>query len=210
MPCTNVTGRHAVLLQFLYMEDIMANSKTVSLVAAISDKIAAAAGAKIKAETLGGSLALQMSALFAECDSDEAFAEVFGNGINGKDHVAGLLRDAVETKIAKCTAKTKDAVRNMLRVRMSEARKLRRLGGMPQKDELIQAALKRYQKPATKDAKPGGNESSKVSIAADASMDDIADALSVWVAKHGSASAGLVAKLADFLPVSVKRTRKAA
>lgn len=189
----------------------MANSKTVSLVAAISDKIAAAAGAKIKAETLGGSLALQMSALFAECDTDEAFAEVFGNGINGKDHVAGLLRDAVETKIAKCTAKTKDAVRNMLRVRMSEARKLRRLGGMPQKDELIQAALKRYQKaPAPKDAKPGGNESSKVSIAADASMDDIADALSVWVAKHGSASVGLVAKLADFLPVSVKRTRRVA
>ena len=43
-----------------------------------------------------------------------------------------------------------------------------------------------------------------------ASMDDIADQLSIWVAKHSAASAGLVSKLADFLPVSVRRQRKQA
>lgn len=186
----------------------MANQSIVSRVAIIADSIANTFGAKTKAETLGGALAVQMSELFAECTTDALFSEVFGNGINGKAHIAGMLRDAVELKIAKLSKEKKEGIRNMLRVRMSEARKLRRLEGMPQKGEQLQAALKRYQKAPAKSAKPEGNESGKVAIADDASMDDIADALSVWVAKHGAASAGLVAKLADFLPVSVKRTNR--
>ena len=75
----------------------------------------------------------------------------------------------------------------MMRVRFSEARKLRRAEGMPQKGESIQSALKRYVKPAEKQAKPEGNESHKVVIADDASLDELADALSIWVAKHGAA-----------------------
>jgi len=183
----------------------MANQAIVSRVSVIAAALVNSYGAKVKSETLGGALAIQMAELFALCTTDAEFEEVFGNGINGKEHVAGLLRDTVEANIAKMHKDKKDGIRNMLRVRMSEARKLRRLEGMPQKGEQLQAALKRYQKVAAKPAAPGGNESSKVAIADDASMDDIADALSIWVAKHGAASAGLVAKLADFLPVSVKR-----
>lgn len=196
-------------LSILYMEKIMANQTTLSLVASVAALFVDVASAEGRAKTVGGKLSASMSELFATCDTDERFEEVFGNGINGKAHVPGLLRDAIEAKIAKM-AKAKQAdVRNMVRVRFSEARKLRRAEGMPQKGESIQTALKRYAKPVVKSAKPEGNTAGW-SIPADASMDEIADQLSVWVAKHGAASAGLVAKLADFLPVSVRRNRKTA
>lgn len=188
----------------------MANQNTVALVATVAGLFVETVASDLRAASIGGKLSASMTALFAECDTDERFVEVFGNGINGKAHMPGLLRDAIEAKIVKLSKEKKEAVRNMVRVRFSEARKLRRAEGMPQKGESIQSALKRYAKPAERKAKPEGNDSHKVAIADDASMDDIADALSIWVAKHGAASAGLVAKLADFLPVTVKRSRKAA
>jgi hypothetical protein len=197
-------------ISILYMEEIMANQTTLALVATVAGLFVETTSQHIRAESIGGKLSAQMSELFAQCDTDDKFAEIFGNGINGKAHVPGLLRDAIEAKIAKMSKQKQEAVRNMIRVRFSEARKLRRAEGMPQKGESIQSALKRYQKPVEKQARPEGNTSGKVSIADDAGLDDIADALSIWVAKHGAASAGLVAKLADFLPVSVKRIRKAA
>ena len=52
-----------------------------------------------------------------------------------------------------------EGIAKMLKVRLSEARKLHRLEGTPQKGEDIQAALKRYAKPAEKKAKPEGNAS---------------------------------------------------
>ena len=170
-------------------------------------------GAQLKHQTAGASVATAISALFADVNgSDDAFIEAFGNGMapKAKAYKAGSLAEGVKAKIAKMAKDKREQILSILKVRLSEARKLRKLGGMPSKGESIQAALKRYQTPAEKQAKPEGNESHKVAIADDASMDDIADALSVWVAKHGSASAGLVAKLADFLPVSVRRSRKAA
>jgi len=192
------------------MEKIMANQTSLALVATVAGLFVETVNSDLRAASIGGKLSASMTALFAECDTDAAFAEVFGNGINGKAHIPGLLRDAVEAKIVKLSKEKKEAVRNMLRVRFSEARKLRRAEGVPQKGESIQSALKRYVKPAEKQAKPEGNESHKVVIADDASLDELADALSIWVAKHGAASAGLVAKLADFLPVSVRRNRKQA
>ena len=188
----------------------MANQTSLALVATVAGLFVETVNSDLRAASIGGKLSASMTALFAECDTDAAFNEVFGNGINGKAHVPGLLRDAVEAKIVKLSKEKKEAVRNMLRVRFSEARKLRRAAGMPQKGESIQSALKRYVKPAEKQAKPEGNESHKVVIADDASLDELADALSIWVAKHGAASAGLVAKLADFLPVAVRRGRKQA
>jgi hypothetical protein len=192
------------------MEKIMANQTSLTLVATVAGLFVETVNSDLRAASIGGKLSASMTALFAECDTDAAFAEVFGNGVNGKAHIPGLLRDAVEAKIVKLSKEKKEAVRNMMRVRFSEARKLRRVEGMPQKGESIQSALKRYVKPAEKRAKPEGNESHKVVIADDASLDELADALSIWVAKHGAASAGLVAKLADFLPVSVRRNRRQA
>lgn len=190
----------------------MANQSIVSRVEVIAGNIANAFGAKVKAETLGGALAVQMSELFAECDSDALFAEVFGNGVNGKAHVPGLLRDAVELKIAKMSADKKEGIRNMLRVRMSEARKLRRLGGMPQKGEQLQAALKRYQKAPERNARPEGNDKAKFSIPEELTHEQLADALSIWLSAQTPAKANaLAADLKDmFKPAPAKKVRAAA
>lgn len=182
-----------------------------SAVASFVDSVVAAYGHKVKAESTGASIAKTVAEFYATVNGDaEEFAFYFGNGLLGKKNDAGEIRRVLDARIAKLHKDKRAGIIGIIKQRLSEARKLHDLGGMPNKDEGIQAALKRYSTPAKKEAKPEGNDSHKVAIADDASMDDIADALSVWVAKHGAASAGLVAKLADFLPVSVKRSRKAA
>ena len=167
--------------------------------------------ARTKAESTGASMSKAITALYADVNGNEAdFIEAFGNGENPKSKTfkAGALAEQVKAKLPKDKTLHK-AILDCLKSRLSEARKLRKLGGMPGAEESIQQAIKRYNKPAEKPAKPEGNSTSWA-IPESASMDEIADQLSMWVAKHGAASAGLVKKLADFLPVSVKQTRKAA
>lgn len=155
--------------------------------------------------------AASLSIIYAEANGNDAdFAFWFGNGLNGKKNVVGRIREIADEKTAKLAKDKRDDVAKVLRTRLYEARALREAGGMPAKDESVQAALKRYKAATTKEARPEGNETaSGVIIADSATLDEIADALSVWVAKHGAASAGLVAKLADFLPVTVKRRKSA-
>ena len=189
----------------------MANVNLVSL--AVS-AIVESGKFKAKHESHGATLGTVMTELFADvAGSDESFIEVFGNGKapKAKDFIAGTLATGVRGKLPKDKAAA-EAILSTLKARLSECRALHRLEGMPQKGESVQKALKRYKNaPAKKDAKPEGNATAeKVLIAADASMDDISEALSVWIANHGSAAVGLASKLADFMPVTVKRTRKQA
>lgn len=160
-----------------------------------------------RAASVGATVAKAIAELFAVSEAEGKFEEVFGNGKLGKENKPGTLKQAIDAKCAKMAKDKREGIAKMLKVRLSEARKLHRLEGTPQKGEDIQAALKRYAKPVEKAAKPEGN-ASDWAIPETASMDEIADQLSIWVAKHGAASAGLVAKLADFLPVSVRRSRK--
>lgn len=77
-------------------------------------------------------------------------------------------------------------------------------------NESVQAALKRIPKTAA-EVKPASSDTSGAfTIPATATMDEIVEALSMWVATHGNAAAGLSKKLADFLPISTKRIVKAA
>lgn len=185
----------------------------VTLIETASSGIVSTGEARMRESTAGAQLAMTIANLYAEANgSDADFVAVFGNGENPKSatYVAGALADDVKARIAKMAKAKRDSILTVLKSRLSETRRLRKLGGFPQEGETIAQALKRYVKPAAKEAKPEGNTTAeKVVIAADASMDDIADALSIWVAKHGAASAGLVAKLGEFLPVTVKRQRKA-
>jgi hypothetical protein len=192
LPCTNVAGRRAVLFQST-MEKIMANQTSLTLVATVAGLFVETVKSDLRAASIGGKLSASMTALFAECDTDAAFAEVFGNGVNGKAHIPGLLRDAVEAKIVKLSKEKKEAVRNMMRVRFSEARKLRRAEGMPQKGESIQSALKRYVKPAEKQARPGGNAKGMFEIPEELTHDQLADALSLWLSAQTPAKAKALA-----------------
>ena len=161
-----------------------------------------------KAHSIGAQVAKTIAELFVLAEAEDRFEEFFGNGKLGKENTPGSLKQAIDAKCAKMAKDKREGIAKMLKVRLSEARKLHRFEGMPQKGEDIQAALKRYAKPAAKVAKPEGN-AADWTIPENASLDEIADQLSIWVAKHGAASAGLVSKLADFLPVTVKRSRAA-
>lgn len=193
------------------------NENTSKLVAAVVSDIVGAGEHSHKSATLGAQLSRHVSELFAAVNgSDAGFVEVFGNGRPSKaaDFIPGTLATGVKAK----TDRMKDAERvksilHVLKQRLYEARALRKAGGMPAKDESVQAALKRYKAP--KAATPAESAapaapSAGVIIPADASMDEVAEALSLWVAKHGAAAAGLASKLKDFLPISVTRGKKAA
>ena len=194
------------------------NENTSKLVAAVVSDIVGAGEHSHKSATLGAQLSRHVSELFAAVNgSDAGFVEVFGNGRPSKaaDFIPGTLATGVKAK----TDRMKDAERvksilHVLKQRLYEARALRKAGGMPAKDESVQAALKRYKAPkaatpAAESAAPAA-PSAGVIIPADASMDEVAEALSLWVAKHGAAAAGLASKLKDFLPISVTRSKKAA
>ena len=190
----------------------MANQSSIALVAVVAGMFVEVVNHEIRTTTIGGKLSASMSALFAECDTDAAFAEIFGNGINGKAHIPGLLRDAVEARIVKLSKEKKEATRNMLRVRFSEARKLRRAEGMPQKGESIQSALKRYVKPVERVARPGGNDTDKFVIPAELSVEKMAEAFSVWMSEQTPAKMKAVAaELQDMLkPAKKVAVKKAA
>ena len=192
------------------------NENTSKLVAAVVSDIVGAGEHSHKSATLGAQLSRHVSELFAAVNgTDAGFIEVFGNGRPSKaaDFIPGTLATGVKAK----TDRMKDAERvksilHVLKQRLYEARALRKAGGMPAKDESVQAALKRYKAPkaAAEPAKPAAPATGAVIIHADASMDEVAEALSVWVAKHGAAATGLASKLKDFLPISVTRGKKAA
>ena len=197
----------------------MTNKKSVVVAVSVEScaaGIVSAYESHSEAVSVGSQVAKAIAELFVQAEADGRFEDYFGNGKLGKENKPGELKKAIDAKCAKMTKEKRAGIAKMLKVRLSEARKLHRLEGTPQKGEDIQAALKRYAKsaekkakPAEKQAKPEGNASGW-SIPENASMDDIADQLSIWVAKHAAASAGLVSKLADFLPVSVRRQRKQA
>ena len=194
------------------------NENTSKLVAAVVSDIIGAGEHSHKSATLGAQLSRHVSELFAAVNgSDAGFVEVFGNGRPSKaaDFIPGTLAAGVRAK----TDRMKDAERvksilHVLKQRLYEARALRKAGGMPAKDESVQAALKRYKSPkaaapAAESAAPAAPPTGVV-IPADASMEEVAEALSLWVAKHGAAAAGLASKLKDFLPISITRGKKAA
>lgn len=186
-----------------------ANAVNVVSVESVASGIVSAYEHTHKAQSVGSQVSKAIAELFVVAEAEDRFEEFFGNGKLGKENTPGSLKKAIDTKCAKMQKDKRDGIAKMLKVRLSEARKLHRLEGVPAKGEDIQAALKRYAKPAEKKAKPEGNTNDWV-IPETASMDEIADQLSIWIAKHGAASTGLAAKLADFMPISIRRTRKTA
>ena len=169
-----------------------------------------------KTASHGAAMAKAINAAYLAANGDDkAFVQAFGNGKTGKLHIAGEIAEAVRDAVKAWKDKSRvESVLNVLKSRLSEARRLRKNGGVPAEGETLQQACKRYAKPAAE--KPAGDGKAPapmdgaVIIPDGASMADIAEAISLWVAKHGNAGAvGLAKSLADFLPVSIKRQRAA-
>lgn len=194
----------------------MKNAQTLSAHELAVSAIVAMGTNKAEAVKFGKTIADAMAALFAEVNGDDsAFVHEFGNGENpkSKTYKAGRLAEEVLAKIKhiKDAAKV-DSIKSVLKVRLSEARALRKAGGMPQPGENLQAALKRYKKTDAAKVedkaapKAEGEAMTLEEFAKTASIDQIADLVSMWAARHGNAATGLAKALADTLPITVKRS----
>lgn len=193
-----------------------ANQTLMSAVAAIVNSGAARANT----EKADAGLTATMRELFIEnSHSDSEFVAMFGNGAapKAKDFIAGELatevRQQVAALVASKKAADKDAVAagadkralDCLKSRLSECRRLFKLGGQPGKDESIRNAIKRYEKVAgdakEKAPRPEGNETETFVIPDELTADKLADALSLWITHQTPAKvAALSKKLPDFLP----------
>ena len=189
------------------------NSKT-NFAAAIAANVLVVATASIGVERAKSALAVDIAAAFASVPvgNMKAFAVLFGNGDapKSKTYLPGSIATAVREAIAKVAKPKQQMALNILKTRLSECRRAFKAGLVLAADEPVQAALKRIPKTAA-EVKPAASDvTGAFTIPAAASMDEVAEALSIWVASHGNAAAGLSKKLADFLPISTKRTIKAA
>ena len=192
------------------------NSKTknvISVESNIAACILVVTTATMGMEKAKADLSIHLATAFKSVAKNDvkAFALLFGNGEppKSKAYSAGSIASAVRTAIAKVSKDKQKKALDILKTRLSECRKAFKAGIVLTADESVQTALKRIPKSPKAPATPE-NKDKAFEIPANASMDDVAEALSVWVATHGNAAAGLSKKLADFLPISTKRTIKAA
>lgn len=150
-----------------------------------------------KSKTAGGVVAKTIAEFYAATNgNDKEFAFYFGNGIKGKQNDVGEIRRAVDKRIAKMPEAKRTGIVNIVKQRLAEARKLREeYKGMPQKDETIQSALKRYAGPGKKrEGKPEGNDVQKFTIPEELTHEQLADALSLWLSAQTPAKAKALAK----------------
>jgi hypothetical protein len=170
---------------------------------------------------IGATIAADVLAAYTLLNPHDAeFIRVFGNGepTKSKTRISGELFDGVVLGLAnckdeRCVIKTK-AIASQ---RIMEARKLRGMDGYPAAGESVQAAFKRYAAKAKTQSgssgttpNPGGNETQAFTFPKDATMQQVAEAVSLWVANHGNAATALAGLLKDSLPISVQRTRRQA
>lgn len=186
----------------------MANKQiTVVSVETVAADIVSAYEHQTRAHSAGALVAKAIASLFATAEAAGTFEEVFGNGKLGKENLPGTLRAAIEAKTAKMGKEKREGVLKMLKVRLSEARKLHRLEGVPREGEDIQAALKRYAKPKETTARTEGNTKA-FTIPEELGADALADALSLWLAQQSPAKQkAFAADLKDFMPKAPARSK---
>ena len=159
-------------------------------------------------------LAVHIAAAFASVPvgNMKSFVALFGNGEapKSKGYLPGSIAVSTREAIAKVAKAKQQKALDILKTRLSECRRAFKAGIVLADNEPVQAALKRIPKTPA-EVKPASSDTSGAfTIPTTATMDEIAEALSMWVATHGNAAAGLSKKLADFLPISTKRTVKSA
>ena len=188
----------------------------INLVSQAVELLTIVAEARINTADASAKFALIIASIFAtfKPNDKKGFDAMFGNGEapKAKTYVPGELATAARARIAAADSERQTMALNVLKTRLSECRKAFRAGLTLSKSETVQVALKRLPKQATKvpaGQTVAGNNKVTVAISDSATMEDIASALSIWVAKHGNAANGLASRFSDFLPVTVRRAKQA-
>ena len=189
------------------------NTIQSKFVSAICTLVVDVAKTRAQFVSFGAQLQVVISQLYATIKSDDEFISLFGNGIKGKENVPGEIAEEVRAHVAKKRDATQQGALDTLKTRLSEARQCWRAGIVLNLNESVQDARKRIPKKAgTAQVAPKG-ETETIStigwaIPKNAELADVVEQFSLWCAQHSGSSRAVAQAVADFLPVSVNRTRK--
>ena len=185
----------------------------------VADAFIAQAKGTVAQERLELGVTAALKAAFVSCKTAPEFLSLFGTGGNNKlpTYVAGEIDTAFRAKLAKQTPVVQKKALAHFKSEMSNYRKVKALG-LALGDKGARATLNDHRKEQTKQNPPAVvSTAPETPTATDwtmlgktASMDDVSNFVSAYVAHHGlTATRALAASLKDFMPITVQRMKQA-
>lgn len=187
-----------------------------TIVTAVADAFILQAKGTVAQEKLAIGVTAALRDAFTSCKTASEFIAMFGTGGNNKlpTFVAGEIDLAFRMKLSKQVPTVQKKALAHFKSEMSNCRKVRALG-LTLSEKGARATLNAYHKanataPAVIDTKPDTPTSTDwTSLGRSASMEDVANFVSAYVAHHGlTATRALATQLKDFMPISVQRAKQ--
>lgn len=188
-----------------------------AIVTAVADAFILQAKGAVAQERLAIGVTAALRDAFASCKTASEFLAMFGTGGNNKlpTFVAGEIDTAFRMKLSKQVPTVQKKALSHFKSEMSNCRKVRTLG-LTLSDKGARAVLNEHRKanataPAVITTAPETPTSTDwTSLGKSASMEDVANFVSAYVAHHGmTATRALASQLKDFMPITVQRAKQA-
>ena len=190
-----------------------------AIVANVVDSFIAQAKGTIAQEKLAIGVTTALKDAFIACKTQAEFLSLFGTGGNNKlpTFVAGEIDTAFRAKLAKQVPMVQKKALAHFKSEMSNCRKVRALG-LTLNDKGARAVLNDHRKETAKANPPAvittapdqPTSTDWTMLGKTASMEDVANFVSAYVAHHGmTATRALATQLKDFMPISVQRAKQA-
>lgn len=193
---------------------------TNTIATAVADAFILQAKGDVAQEKLAVGVTTALRNAFIACKTSGEFLALFGTGGNNKlaTYVAGEIDTAFRAKLAKQIPTVQKKALAHFKSEMSNCRKVRALGLSLTDGKGARAVLNDHRKETAKANPPAvittapetPTSTDWTLLGKTASMEDVANFVSAYVAHHGTtATRALAAQLKDFMPISVQRVKQA-
>ena len=187
-----------------------------TIVSTVVDAFISAAKGTVAQEKLAIGVTAALKGAYNSCTTKEEFLALFGTGGNNKlaTYVQGELDTAFRAKLSKQTPAVQKRALSHFKSEMSNCRKVKSYG-LALDDKGARATLNEYRKanataPEVITTEPETPTTTDWTLLGKtASMEDVANFVSAYVAHHGlTATRALASQLKDFMPITVQRTKQ--
>ncbi len=188
-----------------------------TIVSAVVESFILAARGAVAQEKLAIGVTAALKNAFNSCTTPAEFLALFGTGGNNKlaTYVQGEIDTAFRAKLSKQTPEVQKRALSHFKSEMSNCRKVKSYG-LTLGDKGARATLNEYRKATAKapevitTAPEQPTSTDWTLLGKTASMEDVSNFVSAYVAHHGmTATRALAAQLKDFMPITVQRTKQA-
>lgn len=188
-----------------------------TIITAVADAFISAAKGAVAQEKLAIGVTSALKAAFNACATQADFLRIFGTGGNNKlaTYVAGEIDTAFRAKLSKQTPEVQKRALAHFKSEMSNCRKVKALG-LTLDDKGARATLNEHKKATAKapevitTAPETPTSTDWTLLGKTASMEDVSNFVSAYVAHHGmTATRALAAQLRDFMPITVTKAKQA-